>query len=404
MGDRPNNEPEAATDNGPNGDDISPNDSLFNFPGSHETPEGLQDMVRGLPSRTALATGNTVESFPSLYDRMGKIFDVISSCDQSFSQRHPTNATATNDNNHHLYNVDSLESPLKRGGKRRGSNTGSERIERQRPRLDQGCEGNDNMNSRSFACPFYKSNSNKYSDCRTNILTRIKDVKQHVYRKHSKPHLYCPLCFEVFTKAKSRDNHIRQETCVPQRDPGYDGISEDQKESLREKSVRGKPVEEQWRDVWYIIFPGATPPESPYLQSYREEVASTIRSFWDENKDQVISETIKTVPVTRSLLDKGMDTLIMLFETRMALPYRETSLQDSQTNYMAGYKSLQWGTQGPNSYASCTSPPSILEQSNPTLTDSYENALSTSIDMDMDSFLSYEFEMGGHEMRPASGS
>ncbi|KAI1635809.1 hypothetical protein F4809DRAFT_427506 [Biscogniauxia mediterranea] len=207
MGDRFNNEPEAATDNGPNGDDISLNDFPFIGMGSHETPEW---------SRTTLVTGNTVEGFPSLGDRMDQIVDVMRSCDQSFPQRHPANATTTNDNNHHLYNVDSLESPLKRGGKRRGSNTGSEMIERQRARLDQGCEGNDNMNSRSFACPFDKSNSNKYSDCRTNILTRIKDVKQHVYRKHSKPHLYCPFCFQVFANANSRDTHIRQETCVPQ--------------------------------------------------------------------------------------------------------------------------------------------------------------------------------------------
>ncbi|KAI5925597.1 hypothetical protein F4810DRAFT_56940 [Camillea tinctor] len=141
----------------------------------------------------------------------------------------------------------------------------------------QTLQSNDN---RILACPFYKMNSGKYSDCRTNILRRIKDVKQHVYRKHGKPSIYCAMCFEVFHKATLRDDHIKRRSCQEKPDPMYDGISEDQKKALSDTNSRGKLLEDQWFDVWAVIFPHAPMPISPFLGSYREEVEEFTRSIW----------------------------------------------------------------------------------------------------------------------------
>ncbi|KAI1501565.1 hypothetical protein F5X99DRAFT_198503 [Biscogniauxia marginata] len=149
-----------------------------------------------------------------------------------------------------------------------------------------------------LACPFYKRDSRRYSDCRNHVLRRIKDVKQHVNRKHQKPKFYCPLCFQIFKSATTRDEHIQLKRCVSQLDPIYDGISEDQRMILSQSSSRGKTTKEQWCDMWKTIFPKIEPPKSPYLGSDGEETVSLIRSVWHKRQHEIISETIKTEGVS----------------------------------------------------------------------------------------------------------
>ncbi len=64
-----------------------------------------------------------------------------------------------------------------------------------------------------LACPFYKWDAHKYHDCLRYGLRRIKDVKQHVYRRHTKPDLYCAVCYQVFSSADARDAHVRGMDC-----------------------------------------------------------------------------------------------------------------------------------------------------------------------------------------------
>lgn len=45
----------------------------------------------------------------------------------------------------------------------------------------------------TLACPFYKRNQVRHSNCLHFRLKRIKDVKQHLLRKHKQPY-YCPIC------------------------------------------------------------------------------------------------------------------------------------------------------------------------------------------------------------------
>lgn len=62
--------------------------------------------------------------------------------------------------------------------------------------------------AKPLACPFYKRDPKQHQVCGKYKLRRIKDVKQHIYRLHYNPELYCPRCrlkFECFSK---RDHHI----------------------------------------------------------------------------------------------------------------------------------------------------------------------------------------------------
>ena len=167
---------------------------------------------------------------------------------------------------------------------------------------------------RSLACPFYKYDSNKYHECRQNLLRRIKDVKQHVFRKHRKPDFYCPICFKVFNEAMCRDCHIQERRCTVEPDPVYDGISEEQKKTLSHYPSRGKTIETQWNDMWYVIFPNATPPRSPYLGNYREEMIPLIRDLWNKKQGQIISSAVTNtsyidqhIPFISSLMEKIFD-------------------------------------------------------------------------------------------------
>ncbi len=192
------------------------------------------------------------------------------------------------------------------------------------------------LNQRSLACPFYKHDSNKYHDCRHNMLKRIKDVKQHVVRKHKKPDFYCPICFSKFKEANARDTHIQERQCTAERNPIYDGISEDQKKELSQYSSRGKSIEEQWNDTWRIIFPKIGPPTSPYLGTDQEEMVSLIRKFWDEKQDKIISSAFKTQPLIDGhtpYVTSLMKTILDLFEAEAS---EWTPPQGSLSYYESG--------------------------------------------------------------------
>lgn len=207
-----------------------------------------------------------------------------------------------------------LTSTMKTVGKRSASGHESDDENSRSLKQSKISEDVDETNRRSLACPFYKNDSNKYHDCRQNVLRRIKDVKQHMFRKHRKPDFYCPVCFGIFSDAMLRDIHIQERQCTAEPDPVYDGISEEQKKTLSQYPSRGKTIETQWNDMWNVIFPNAPPPRSPYLGNYREEMIPLIRDLWNKKRDQIISSAFTNTscinqhtPFIYSLMEKVFD-------------------------------------------------------------------------------------------------
>ncbi|KAK0639446.1 hypothetical protein B0T16DRAFT_395178 [Cercophora newfieldiana] len=119
----------------------------------------------------------------------------------------------------------------------------------------------------TFACPFLKKDPVAHKQCCMFVLSRIRDVKQHLRRRHQMP-IYCPRCVKIFENEDDRDDHILESNCI--RQPGKpgkpDGITERQKKALSEKAPASQPPEAQWFGIYKILFPDQeVMPQSPYM-------------------------------------------------------------------------------------------------------------------------------------------
>ncbi|KAK3690264.1 hypothetical protein B0T22DRAFT_515436 [Podospora appendiculata] len=141
--------------------------------------------------------------------------------------------------------------------------------------------GKEEAGKRLLACPIYKHSPYQYRNCKLFRLRRMKDVKQHVYRRHMKPQLCDPY----------RGNS----NSPPSPDSIF--ISETQKKALGlQYSSRNKPIEEQWHAMWNIIFPGKRRPRSIYLDSQLEGTVPIMRSLWEEKRSENIKMILDKVP------------------------------------------------------------------------------------------------------------
>ncbi|KAI8632652.1 hypothetical protein F5Y19DRAFT_326093 [Xylariaceae sp. FL1651] len=154
-----------------------------------------------------------------------------------------------------------------------------------RPSRDNG--------GKSLACPFHKMDPHRYNECGRYTLRRIKDVKQHIYRLHCKPELYCSRCYQNFKSSSERDLHIRDGGCTLKEAPNHDGIiSEHQKKELKDCGSRGTSKEQQWMEVWDVIFPNMNRPRSSYVDNGQAELLCSLRSYWDGNAGEIIARSL----------------------------------------------------------------------------------------------------------------
>ena len=145
--------------------------------------------------------------------------------------------------------------------------------------------------TRGYACPFFKRDPVRYMDCLTRKLTRIRDVKQHIERRHIQPRFSCPICYGKFSSPQDRDDHIRSRCCAsgsPTAIDSLDGVSRETLKLLKSRVSR-TIAREQWYSVWDTIFSGVARPESPYLDSTIEEIIGIIRNLWEREAGQILS-------------------------------------------------------------------------------------------------------------------
>ncbi|KAI8956478.1 hypothetical protein F5Y11DRAFT_342899 [Daldinia sp. FL1419] len=146
---------------------------------------------------------------------------------------------------------------------------------------------------RRLACLWYKKDPVKYSGCAKYKLLRIKDVKQHTYRRHMKPSIYCDVCLQVFSKEEERKRHTRENSCTRKTKLELDGLSEEQRKKLNQSANRGKNDVERWFYMWDAIFPGERRPLSPYLGNGRQELLPLLRNFWKEKHGEIILKVLR---------------------------------------------------------------------------------------------------------------
>ncbi|KAK3306091.1 uncharacterized protein B0T15DRAFT_218187 [Chaetomium strumarium] len=127
----------------------------------------------------------------------------------------------------------------------------------------------DSQSAKRFACPFRKHDPQTYNIhdhevCAIHSWTTISRLKEHLYRKHYKPH--CQRCKQTFPDAKALAEH---EMCVmgcEVRDmspPGDITTYQEKQLKSRKHTTRRQTDEEKWRDIYRLLFPHEEVP-SPY--------------------------------------------------------------------------------------------------------------------------------------------
>lgn len=190
-------------------------------------------------------------------------------------------------------------------------NDGSRAKKKSKTDADSGTEP-----CNKLACPFQKQDPHKHHECLKYVLHRIKDVKQHVYRRHKQPDYYCARCGDIFKTADERDGHCRSKNCDNLEVPEFEGISEKQKNSLNKSSSRGVDTQEQWFEMWHIIFPGKSRPSSALVGSYMEEMVPLLRSLWSHKSSSILAKAQNgaTSPVDRVLLERVVESIFDCLE------------------------------------------------------------------------------------------
>lgn len=171
---------------------------------------------------------------------------------------------------------------------------------------------------RSLACPFYKHYPLQHRKGLALSLRRPKDVKQHIYRSHTKPEYYCANCYLVFHTDTERDAHCRERVCETldsPLSPRFHGITEDQRRLLKEKSSREHSVEDQWFQIYGIIFPSSEMPRSAYVGNCLEEIVPLLREKWETQGYKITARVVGDLNFHQ--LSSAMDLLFKSLEAEM---------------------------------------------------------------------------------------
>jgi len=138
-----------------------------------------------------------------------------------------------------------------------------------------------------FACVFFKRDPVRYHACGKAGQKRIRDVKQHLRRKHYDP-FYCSRCWLTFSSEHHRDEHTRAQDCDLLPEQNRDQLSWEQIMALGKKVNHKLSPSLQWFSVWDIIFPGRPRPASPFIDPELSEQLSSFRNYYSLRGPDII--------------------------------------------------------------------------------------------------------------------
>ncbi|KAK4448353.1 hypothetical protein QBC34DRAFT_112933 [Podospora aff. communis PSN243] len=162
------------------------------------------------------------------------------------------------------------------------------------------------VSSAGLACPFFANDPSTHRRCLRSNLSRIVDVKRHIWAYHKRPH-DCPICGSVFDTRSELDRHIRADLCVEAPpDPwiAVNSVTTEQLSELARQTTVGGSTDDQWFLIWAVVFPGADWASiGPELSNDVEIVGEVqrLRDFWSTQGKQIAEEflTRKRIPRAR---------------------------------------------------------------------------------------------------------
>ena len=132
---------------------------------------------------------------------------------------------------------------------------------------------------RHFACPFQKWRPQLFKQCFYRHV-HVWNVKQHVRKKHYV--LRCPECHKTVETPQGLEAHKKDTGCgarpTPNTRPGI--ISEEQLAMMSRRPYK-RTVEQQWRDLFTILFPNEPQPRDVYVDREADEKMQHIAHHYD---------------------------------------------------------------------------------------------------------------------------
>ncbi|CAG9981152.1 unnamed protein product [Clonostachys byssicola] len=186
--------------------------------------------------------------------------------------------------------------------------------------LDETSEVIDDSDSNSptWACPFFRHDPLGNMNCLKLKLKRIRDVKQHIQRRHNNSGNYCHKCWESFPSRKKREEHLSSDNCEPidqSLSVKKGGISAEAQEKLKHRAQRSKSGDEQWHDVYDIVFKGQQGPDrsslEPQLGTLIMETTRLMQSFWRDESEDWFPGYLSRQPLAQGMNQDALHGLVV---------------------------------------------------------------------------------------------
>lgn len=158
----------------------------------------------------------------------------------------------------------------------------------------------------TLACPFFKKDRRAHGSCCGKKLTRIRDVKQHLKRRHYMP-IYCPICNLTFTDEMARDSHTIERSCEMGKFPRPEGINVRQQSELGRRASRQLSEEAQWYAIFQILFPDHPLPASAYIDISLLDSANAYQDFVATRGPDILLQSLESGGALKWNIPRGLD-------------------------------------------------------------------------------------------------
>lgn len=150
---------------------------------------------------------------------------------------------------------------------------------------------------RVWPCPFFVRDRVSHLSCLTrHCLLSMNDVREHLCSEHLEP-IHCSVCYETFSTARIRDDHMRSRKCSHRLPVIFDGIGDCQVRELQRQGSAADKIPDlqasQWIKIWSVVFSCTRPPPSLFSFSQEELRVYQFRRFWEKYGEKMIADVLE---------------------------------------------------------------------------------------------------------------